>query len=89
MWTSTTGRALPPPPPAHNLTIFLHILSNDLGPVHWWWQCGRRSLYWSGSSYSSSASDTDSSLGLGGAASEAEHVFQPIVAAPAPHQQAR
>ena len=52
---------------------------------------GRRSLYWSGSSYSSSSSDTDSSLGLGGATSEPEHVFQPIVAAPAPapHQQAR
>ena len=52
---------------------------------------GRRSLYWSGSSYSSSSSDTDSSLGLGGATSEPEHVFQPIVAAPAPapHMQAR
>ena len=36
-----------------------------------------RSLYWSGSSYTSS-SDTDDTSGTSGTCSEVEHVFQPI-----------
>ena len=42
---------------------------------------GARSLYWSGSPYTSSDTDTDT-CGTSATCSEVEHVFQPISAAP-------